>query len=177
MWSPESISSGNCDSSAQLLDCTTSSHRADESTHDLFGDADALRAMFHPRSIAVVGSTTEPILGHKALARLPMVGFEGELGSVDSRSQSNTLGIRVYREFEDVPGPVDLAVVATKSDETVGAIERCAEAGVKGVVVLSRPDRSSVERQREFERQIRERLRRTRMKVIGPGCCALMNPS
>ena len=177
MWSPELISSDNRDSSAQLLECATSSPSADEGPPDLFGDGDALRAMFQPRTVAVVGPTDEPsTLGHKALAALTRGGFERAIVAVDSRSQSNTFGIPVYREFDDLPDPVDLAVVATKSDETVRAIEKCAEAEVKGVVVLSGTD-CTVERQREFERQIRDRLRRTRMKLIGPGCCAWMNPS
>jgi acetyltransferase len=177
MWSPELTSSGNWDSSAQLLECATSYLNADEYPPDLFGDGDALRAMFQPRTVAVVGPTDEPsTLGHRALAALTRGGFERAIVAVDSRSQSNAFGIPVYREFADLPDPVDLAVVATKSDETVQAIEKCARAGVKGVVVLSGTDRA-IERQREFERQIRDRLRRTRMKLIGPGCCAWMNPS
>ena len=33
------------------------------------------------------------------------------------------------------------------------------------------------EHRRDVERHFRERLRGTRMKLTGPGCCALMNPS
>src|SRR5262245_13458777 len=177
MWSAEPSSSGNWDSSAQLLDGAASSLSADESTPDFFGDEDALRAMFHPRTVAVVGPTEEPsTVGHKALAALTLGGFDRAIVAIDSRSQGNPFGIRAYRELDDVPGSVDLAVVATKSDDTLQAIEKCARAGVQGVVVLSGTDRT-LERRRELERQIRDRLRRTRMKLIGPGCCALMNPS
>jgi acetyltransferase len=144
--------------------------------HDAFGDAGALHAIFHPTTVAVVGATEEPYLGHKALATLTMGGFERSLVAVDFRQQSNAFGVRVYRELEDVPTPVDLAVVATTSDETLVAIEKCAGAGVKGVVVLSGVD-GIAEHRLDFERQVRERLRRSRMKLIGPGCCALMNPS
>ena len=177
MWNSEPISSSNWDSSAQLLDGASSYLGADECPHDRFGDGDTLRAMFHPRTIAVVGPTAAPsTLGHKTLAALTMGGFEGALVAVDSQAQSNAFGIPVYRQFDDVPDPVDLAVVATKSAETGEAIERCAAAGAKGVVVLSAVDHT-VEQRREFERHILNRLRPTRMRLIGPGCCALMNPS
>jgi acyl-CoA synthetase (NDP forming) len=74
--------------------------------------------MFHPRTVAVVGPTGEPsTLAHKALAALTMGGFERPLVAVDSRSPGNPFEIRVYRAFDDVPDSVELAVVATKSDE------------------------------------------------------------
>jgi acetyltransferase len=110
------------------------------------------------------------------LAGLRASGFERSLVAIDVRQPSNPFGVRVYRELEDVPAPVDLAVVVTARDETLETIEKCIRAGVKGVVVLSGVERIA-ERRREFERHVREQLRRSGMKLIGPGCCALMNPS
>ncbi len=145
--------------------------------HDAFGDSGALHAIFHPKTVAVFGATTEPdTLGHKALAGLTAGGFESSLVAVDPRQQNNPFGVRVYRELEDVPAPVDLAVVVTTSDESLEVIEKCAGAGVKGAVVLSGVD-GTAERRRDFKRHVCERLRKSRMKLIGPGCCALMNPS
>ena len=66
--------------------------------------------------------------------------------------------------------------MVTTSDDILEAIEKCASAGVKGVVVLSGLD-GTAEHRRDFERHVRERLRQSRMKLIGPSCCALMNPS
>jgi acetyltransferase len=145
--------------------------------HDAFGDVAALHAIFHPKTVAVMGPTAEPdTLGHKTLAALTSGGFEGLLVAVGSRPHGNSLGIPVYRNIEDVPAPVDLVVVVTTSDELPETIERCALAEVKGVVVASRLD-GTAERRRGFERFVRERLRHSRTKLIGPGCCALMNPS
>jgi acyl-CoA synthetase (NDP forming) len=145
--------------------------------HDAFGDGGALHAIFHPSTIAIVGATAEPSsLGHKALAALRAGGFEHTVVAVDSHQRSSAFGIRVYRELEDIPGPVDLAVVATFDTETLDAIEKCAGTGVKGVVVLSGVD-GPAEHCRDFARMVRERLRQTRTRLIGPGCWALMNPS
>ena len=144
--------------------------------HDAFGDTGALHAIFQPTTIAVLGATGPDTLGHKALAGLTTGGFERTIVAVDSREQTNAFGIPVSRELKDVPAPVDLAVIVTRSDETLEAIEKSVAAGVKGVVVLSAID-GPVEHRREFERQVRDRLRGSRIKLIGPGCCALMNPS
>ena len=59
--------------------------------HDAFGDVAALHAIFHPKTVAVMGPTAEPdTLGHKTLAALTSggafptpasVGYELEMGS------------------------------------------------------------------------------------------------
>ena len=145
--------------------------------HDAFLDGSALDAIFHPTTIAVIGASAEPdTLGHKTIAALIAGGFEGLVVAVDPHQRRNPLGINVYRQLGDVPADVDLAVVVTPSDGMLDAIEQCARAGVKGVVVTSGLD-GTTERRRDVERQIRDRLRHSRMKLIGPGCGALMNPS
>jgi acetyltransferase len=145
--------------------------------HDAFGGGGTLHAIFHPTTVAVLGATAESdTLGYRTIARLATGGFESSLVSVDPRERPNEFGIRVYRELEDVPARVDLAVVVTASNETLEAIEKCVRAGVKGVVVLSDMD-GTVEHRRQFQHEICERLRRSHTKVIGPGCSALMTPS
>ena len=129
--------------------------------HDSFQGAAPLHAIFHPATVAVIGGTDEPqTLGDKVLGGL----------------RSHALGFRVYRGLEDAPARVDLAVVVTPGDETLDAVGRCARAGVKGVVVLSGVE-GTPERRRAFDRDVCERLRGTRTKLIGPRCFALMNPS
>ena len=129
-------------------------------THDSFGDGGALHAIFHPTTVAVIGATAEPdTLGHKALAGLTAGGFESSVVAVDSRQQSNVFGVRVYRELEDVPGPVDLAVVVTSSDATFEAIERCAACG---------SERRSGPVRARWERGSSARLRAPRPRAAAP---------
>jgi GNAT superfamily N-acetyltransferase len=85
------------------------------------------------------------------LAGLTAGGFEGSVVAIDSRQQSNAFGVCVYRELADIPAAVDLAVVVTASDDILEAIEKCAGAGVKGLVVLSGLD-ATAEHRRDFER-------------------------
>jgi acetyltransferase len=129
--------------------------------HDVFEGAGPLHAVFHPASVAVIGASTEPhTLGHKVFSGL----------------QSNSFGFPVYRALDDALAPVDLAVVVTTGDDALDALERCAAAGVNGVVVMSGVD-GSPERHRDFERRVGELLHKSRTKLIGPRCFALMNPS
>jgi acetyltransferase len=129
--------------------------------HDVFEGARPLHAVFHPANVAVIGATAEPhTLGHRVFSGL----------------QNNSFGFPVYRALDDAPASVDLAVVVTTGDEALDAIERCAASGVNGVVVLSGVE-GTPEHRRGFERRVGELLHKSRTKLIGPRCFALMNPS
>src|SRR5215471_12737004 len=80
----------------------------------------------NPRSIAVIGASTVP---HKAGGRrwrsMVEAGFPGPLYPIHP-SAEDMLGRRAYRSLEEVPGPVDLAVVLVRSELVPGAISQCA---------------------------------------------------
>jgi acetyltransferase len=145
--------------------------------HDLFGECGAIDAMFHPKTVAVLGAASQPgSLGHQALAALTGSAFEGSVVVVDPRTQANAFGVPVYPSFQDMPTKAELAIVVTASSGVFAAVEQCAAAGVRGVAVLSAVDTTD-QHFGDLQRNIRQQLRQTRMRMIGPGCCALMNPS
>jgi acetyltransferase len=144
--------------------------------HDVFGEGGAIDAMFHPKTVAVLGPTTPGSLGHQALAALTGSDFEGSVVVIDPCARESVFGVRVYPNFHDMPTKTELAVVVTASSGVSDAVEQCAAAGVRGVAVLSGMDLTDQHRS-NFERHVCDRLRQGRMRMIGPGCCALMNPS
>jgi acetyltransferase len=145
--------------------------------HDLFGEGGAIDAMFHPKTVAVVGATSQPgSLGYQTLAALSGSGFEGSVVVVDPGAQANTFGIPVYASFQELPSKAELAVVVTAGGGVFGAVEECAAAGVRGVAVMSAVDATD-QHYSELQQQVCQLLRQSRMRMIGPGCCALMNPS
>jgi acetyltransferase len=145
--------------------------------HDLFGEGGSIDAMFHPKTVAVLGATSQPgSLGHQALTALTGSGFEGSVVVVDPCAHANAFGVPVYPSFQDLPTKAELAVVVTASSGVFAAVEQCAAAGVRGIAVLSAVDPTD-QHSSDLQRHICQQLRQTRMRMIGPGCCALMNPS
>jgi len=145
--------------------------------HDLFGEGGAIDAMFHPKTVAVVGAVSQPgSLGYQTLAALSGSGFEGSVVVVDPSAQANTFGVPVYPSFQELPSKAELAVVVTAGKGVLGAVEQCAAAGVRGVAVMSAVDATD-QHFSELQRNVCQLLRQSRMQMIGPGCCALMNPS
>ncbi len=77
----------------------------------------------------------------------------------------------------EVPEKVDLAVIATPAATVPGIIGECVDAGVKSAVVISAGFRERGAEGVELERQIQEQLRRGSMRLIGPNCLGIMNPT
>ncbi len=144
--------------------------------HDAFGHAASLRSLFDPKKIAVLGPTDPGSLGEMVLRGLTAAGFERPIFAIDPQARPNAFGVPVLRTLQDTPAPIDLAVVVTGREETLPAIATCVAGQVKGVAVLSGVDGSADDR-RAFDRQVRECLHQSRTRLLGPDCCAVMNPS
>ena len=135
-----------------------------------------LAALFAPRSVAVIGaSDRRGSVGRGVLWNLISHPFGGTVYPINPK-HSNVLGIRAYASVAEVPEPVDLAVIATPAATVPELIEACTAAGVKGVIVLSAGFREIGAAGIALEARIRDGLRRSGMRLIGPNCLGLMNP-
>ncbi|PSB36386.1 bifunctional acetate--CoA ligase family protein/GNAT family N-acetyltransferase [Aphanothece minutissima] len=135
-----------------------------------------LAALFSPRSVAVIGASDRPgSVGRGVLWNLISHPFGGTVYPVNPK-RSSVLGIRAYATVAEVPEAVDLAVIATPAATVPALIEACAAAGVKGVIVLSAGFREIGAAGIALEARIRDGLRRSGMRLVGPNCLGLMNP-
>ncbi len=135
-----------------------------------------LAALFRPRSVAVIGATDrEGSVGRGVLWNLISHPFGGTVYPVNTKRPS-VLGIRAHGSVGDLPEPVDLAVIATPAATVPDLVEECAAAGVKGVIVLSAGFREVGPAGSDLEARIRDGLRRSGMRLVGPNCLGLMNP-
>jgi acetyltransferase len=135
-----------------------------------------LAALFTPRTVAVIGASDRPgSVGRGVLWNLISHPFGGTVYPVNPR-RASVLGIRAYATVAEVPEAIDLAVIATPAATVPGLIEACAAAGVKGVIVLSAGFREIGAEGLALEARIRDGLRRSGMRLVGPNCLGLMNP-
>ncbi len=135
-----------------------------------------LDAIFAPKSVAVIGATERSgSVGRIVLWNLLSSAFGGTVYPVNPKRHS-VLGIKAYPTIGDVPEPVDLAIIATPAATVPSVIGECINAGVNGAIVLSAGFREIGASGSELERQIREQLERSRLRLIGPNCLGIMNP-
>ncbi|WP_341856723.1 CoA-binding protein [Brachybacterium sp. GPGPB12] len=78
--------------------------------------------------------------------------------------------------MSEVPGPVDLAVIAPRPEACLDAVEECAEIGVHSVVIPTEGFADS-EHGRSLQRELVARIRRHGMRSLGPGSLGMRAPA
>jgi acetyltransferase len=154
-----------------------STHSATDRAYDILRtESHPLDAIFSPKTIAVIGATDrEGSVGRTVLWNLVSHPFGGTIFPVNSKRHS-VLGIKAYSTIAAVSEPVDLAIIATPAPTVPGIIGECIAAGVKGAIILSAGFKEVGIAGVELEKQIREQLRNSNLRLIGPNCLGVMNP-
>jgi acetyltransferase len=135
-----------------------------------------LDAIFHPRSIAVVGATEkEGSVGRTILWNLLSSPFGGTVYPVNP-TRPAILGVKAYPSIGAIGEPVDLAVIVTPAKSAPGLVAECGEAGIKGVIIISAGFKEIGPEGVELERRVLEAARKYGIRVVGPNCLGVMNP-
>ncbi|WP_094555301.1 bifunctional acetate--CoA ligase family protein/GNAT family N-acetyltransferase [Synechococcus sp. 1G10] len=146
-------------------------------THDILRcERQPLRALFRPGCVAVIGASERPgSVGRTLLWNLIRSPFGGTVYPVNPGRHS-VLGVRCCATVAEVPEPVDLALIATPAASVPQRLAECAAAGVKAAIVISAGFREVGPEGLALESQLREILRGSGMRLLGPNCLGLMNP-
>jgi len=148
-------------------------HQDEKPTGERYG----LDAKFAAGSVAVIGATSRPAtVGRTVLENLLHGGFQGKVYAVNAK-HPEVLGLKTYASIRDIPEAVDLAIVATPAATVPQLIGECVDAGTKSAVVISAGFRERGPAGAALEQQIQEQLRRGSMRLIGPNCLGIMNPT
>ena len=135
----------------------------------------SMRPFFHPRAVCVIGaSRDEGSLGYRTLHALVLNRFQGPVYAVNPNAAS--IGaIPAYPSVEELPGPVDLAVVLVPKDHVAAVVEECASAGVRALVVITAGYAETGPEGRARQDALLARVRAHGMRMVGPNCMGLLN--
>jgi len=137
--------------------------------------ADPLQLFFYPDGVAVIGASSSPDkLSYGVLHNLVTHGYEGGVYPVNPRG-GEILGLKVYPSVEEVPDPVDLAVIILPPDLSIEALEECGERGIRAAVVVASGFGELDSTGEEREARLREVAARYGMRVIGPNCIGVLD--
>jgi acetate---CoA ligase (ADP-forming) len=135
----------------------------------------ALRKLLEPASVAVIGaSRRRGTVGGELFHNLLAAGFTGPVYPVNPKAAS-VQSVAAYATVEDIPGPVDLAVLAVPAAEVVPVARACAAKGVGALIVVSAGFAESGPRGVERQRELLAVCRQTGMRLIGPNCLGVIN--
>ncbi|MBA2442522.1 MAG: acetate--CoA ligase family protein, partial [Rubrobacter sp.] len=146
--------------------------------HDVLGyERQPLDAIFKPETVAVVGASERVgSVGRTIMWNLVSNPFGGTVYPINPK-RPNVLGIRTYSSIKDVPEQVDLAVIVTPAPGVPDVISECVEAGVPGAIVISAGFKEVGPEGAELERRVMEEARKGDMRIMGPNCLGVMNPT
>ncbi len=126
-------------------------------------------------SIAIIGaSKDETKQGHQVLAALLDENFEGPVYPVNP-GEKTVLGLKCYGSVLDIPGKIDLALIATPAETVKTILEELGEKGVAGAVVLAGGFGELGEEGKEFEDEIVNLAREKGLRIIGPNTPGIIN--
>lgn len=134
-------------------------------------------ALLKPRSVAVIGASRDASkVGHLVLKNLIAGGFPGARYAVNPKP-GVILDTPAHASIGEVPGPVDLAVVAVPSGAVVQVARECGAAGVRVLAVLSAGFAETGPSGAAEERSLVAVCREHGMRLLGPNCLGVINPA
>jgi acyl-CoA synthetase (NDP forming) len=128
------------------------------------GDADRpdLARFFAPKGVAVFGSITDHPIVNERYSR-----FGCPIYLVNPKGGEHSV-FPVYRDLDEIDGPIELAMIRTAPKTCARLVERCGKRGIPYALVFSAGFGEVGDEGRAFEEALGEAARRYGVRVMGP---------
>ncbi len=137
----------------------------------------SLEPFFKPKTVAVVGASRQPRkFGHVIFKNFIDSEFEGKVFPVNPKAES-ILGATAYCSVRDIPGELDLVVIAVPAALVPSVIDDCLAKEVKAVVIISGGFKEVGDEGAKLEEEIKTRVEGKNLRVIGPNCIGVFDPT
>ena len=138
-------------------------------------NSNALAALFEPKSVAIIGASTNPVrIGGRPISYYLKAGFKGNIYPVNPK-RDEIQGLKCYSDISAIPDVVDLAILAISATAVAGAVKACGEKGVKVIVLFSAGFSEVGEAGDAMQVEIDSIARRYGIRILGPNCLGLYN--
>jgi acyl-CoA synthetase (NDP forming)/N-acetylglutamate synthase-like GNAT family acetyltransferase len=135
----------------------------------------SLHPFFRPRSVAFIGASRDTSsVGRRILDALSAGGFHGPIYAVNPNT-SCVGSLATYPSARQIPQGTDLAIVAIPRDRVLPAVDDCAVAGIRALVVITAGFAEADGQGRALQEKLLERVRGHGMRMVGPNSMGLLN--
>ena len=132
----------------------------------------SLTALFHPKSIAIIGASDNPDrIGYQVVQSLLLGEFNGQIYPINPRL-TVLFELTVYPSIDSVADEVDLAIIVLRKDHVLDAVDACGRKGVKSLIVMS--SGFSELGDLTTEQELAKRVKEYGMRMLGPNCAGFV---
>lgn len=129
-------------------------------------DKSKLDGLMRPKSIAIVGASTDPTkIGYTVVNNIIKGGYKGKIFPINPNADE-LLGLKVYPSLLDIPEEVDAAVVTVPAKYVVGVVEEAGKKGVKGLIIIT--SGFSEAGNKELEDELVAKANEYGVRILGP---------
>ena len=136
-----------------------------------------LEEFFNPKSVAVIGASTNPDkLGYAVLENLVEGGYVdvGTIYPINPKADE-ILGQKTYPSVLDVPAEIDLAVIVIPYNFVPSVLVECGQKGIPAVVIISAGFREAGMEGLNRELELVEIADKYSIRLIGPNCLGIID--
>jgi succinyl-CoA synthetase alpha subunit/RimJ/RimL family protein N-acetyltransferase len=135
----------------------------------------SMARLLQPRSIAVIGASRTPrTIGHELVTNLVDGGFAGPVYPVNP-SATAVASLPCWPTIDQVPGEVDLAIVAVPAPAVPDVVAACGRKNVGGLVVISAGFAEFGAEGVTAQNEITRLAHANGMRLVGPNCFGVIN--
>jgi acyl-CoA synthetase (NDP forming)/GNAT superfamily N-acetyltransferase len=138
-------------------------------------EAASIETFLSARSVAVIGASRRSDTVGAALVRNLVLGdYSGRVYVVNPAADA-VAGMPAYARVGDIPGDVDVAIVAVPAEAVQDVVLDCAAKGVHGLIVISSGFAETGEEGRRRQRRLVGLARSYGLRLIGPNALGVIN--
>jgi acetate---CoA ligase (ADP-forming) len=134
-----------------------------------------LRALFDPRSVAIVGASNTPGKWGYWLGKGALLGEDRRSVYLVNRNGGEIFGRQAFHSLSELPEAPELVVITVPAGGFEAAVQEALEAGAKALVVISAGLGEGGPEGRAREQAAVERIRAAGALLVGPNCLGIFD--
>jgi len=134
-----------------------------------------MKAVLEPRSIAVIGASTDPAkTGHVLFRNIVVNGFPGKVYPINPKA-SEVLGHKAYPNILAVPDEIDLVFFLLPGKFVATLFEDCRKKGVKAACIIAAGFAEAGEEGAKQQEILVDLIQSTGVRCLGPNSIGFIN--
>jgi acetate---CoA ligase (ADP-forming) len=135
----------------------------------------SLQPILRPKSVAIIGAArNQGTIGNLLMRCILQSGYSGVVYPVNPNADA-VLSVKSYPSVLEIPGNVDMAIIAVPAAVVSRVVDECGRKGVRALIVISDGFRERGGEGIAREEQLKNITLSYGMRLIGPNCMGVIN--